>query len=177
MGRPGIPLCDQLPRLARCHAPPRRPGARGQTRRVSWRLLRRGDGRHLAGELRRHPRRPARARGVEVLNAGAVACGPPLYELRLRDLLLREGLRVDEFYVFIDISDVLDELFYEGFRPRPAGGWRDDRLSGRPVPQASLLPLVAGSALPPPGRAQRSGPGGRYGVLGRLARAQGADHR
>jgi len=63
--------------------------------------------------------------GVEVLNAGAVSYSPRLYELRLADLLQREGLRMDELYVFIDISDILDELFYEGFRPHPAVGWRD----------------------------------------------------
>lgn len=65
-----------------------------------------------------------RARGVEVLNAAAVSYSPKLYELRTRWLVEREGLGFDRLVVFLDLSDVQDEVNYEAFEPRDAGGVR-----------------------------------------------------
>lgn len=56
--------------------------------------------------------------GIEVLNAGAVSWSPKLYYLRTKDLVERVGLRFDELWVFIDISDIQDEVLYESFEPR-----------------------------------------------------------
>jgi hypothetical protein len=65
-----------------------------------------------------------RARGVEVSNAAAVSYSPKLYELRTRWLVEREGLRFDRLVVFLDLSDVQDEVHYEAFAPREPGGLR-----------------------------------------------------
>ena len=54
---------------------------------------------------------------VEVLNAGVVSYSPRLYELRTRYLLEEVGLEFDALVVFIDISDIQDETFYERFQP------------------------------------------------------------
>ncbi len=50
-------------------------------------------------------------RGVELLNGGTVSYSPHLMRLRLEELLAR-GLKVERVVVFIDISDVLNELQY-----------------------------------------------------------------
>jgi len=50
-----------------------------------------------------------RPRGVDVLNAGVSSASPSLYYSRLRFLLERDGLDVDEILVFVDTSDVWDE--------------------------------------------------------------------
>ena len=55
--------------------------------------------------------------GIEVLNAGVIGYSPRLYYLKIKDLIERVGLRFDELYVFIDISDPINELEYEGYRP------------------------------------------------------------
>ena len=52
----------------------------------------------------------------EVLNLGVRSYSPRLYYEKLRYWLGR-GLRVDELVVFIDISDVQDELIYRDFAP------------------------------------------------------------
>lgn len=58
--------------------------------------------------------------GFEVLNAGVASFSPKLYYLRLNDLLERERLVFDRVYLFIDISDIQDEVMYEYFSPEPA---------------------------------------------------------
>ena len=55
--------------------------------------------------------------GTEVLNAGVASFSPRLYYLRTRRLLEVEKIKFDELYVFIDISDIQDELGYDGFEP------------------------------------------------------------
>jgi len=62
---------------------------------------------------------------VEVLNAGVVSYSPKLYYLTAKDLLDRVGLKIDEFIVFIDISDIYDELVYESYQSSPGTTWRD----------------------------------------------------
>ena len=57
-------------------------------------------------------------RPVEVLNAGVVSYCPLLYRLKVQYLLEEVGLRFDQLYVFIDISDIQDEIVYQGFEPQ-----------------------------------------------------------
>jgi hypothetical protein len=55
---------------------------------------------------------------VEILDAGAVSYSPLLYRLKVQYLLEEVGLRFGELVVFIDISDIQDEVNYQGFVPR-----------------------------------------------------------
>lgn len=57
---------------------------------------------------------------VEVLNAAAVSYSPKLYYLKTRYLIENVGLEFDELYVFIDISDVQDEILYANYTPTEA---------------------------------------------------------
>ena len=54
---------------------------------------------------------------TEVFNGGVASHSPRLYFLHLLDLVERQGARFDEIVVFIDVSDIQDELAYEGFTP------------------------------------------------------------
>jgi lysophospholipase L1-like esterase len=58
-----------------------------------------------------------RSDGTEVFNGGCLSHSPRLYLLHLQDLVDRLGMQVDEVVVFIDISDIEDELIYEDFTP------------------------------------------------------------
>jgi len=51
-------------------------------------------------------------RGVEVLNAGVVSYTPILERIKVRYLYETEGLRFDRLVLFLDLSDVKDDLFY-----------------------------------------------------------------
>jgi hypothetical protein len=62
---------------------------------------------------------------VDVLNAGVVSYSPKLYLLTAQDLVTRIGLKVDEFIVFVDISDIYDELVYEDYTPSSGHTLRD----------------------------------------------------
>jgi hypothetical protein len=53
----------------------------------------------------------------EVLNAGVASYSPHLYYLKLKYLLENKKLKIDELIVFIDISDIQDEIVYEDYRP------------------------------------------------------------
>lgn len=53
----------------------------------------------------------------EVLNAGVGSYAPRLYYLKVKHLLEKVGLKFDRLYVFIDISDIQDEISYELFTP------------------------------------------------------------
>jgi len=59
---------------------------------------------------------------VELLNAGAVSYSPLLYRLKVEYLLEEVGLRFGELVVFVDISDVQDEVLYQSFVPRRPTG-------------------------------------------------------
>ena len=56
-------------------------------------------------------------RGIEVLNAGVASYSPKLYYLKMQYLLEVVGLKCDELMVYIDISDIQDEVAYETFSP------------------------------------------------------------
>lgn len=72
---------------------------------------------------------------TEILNAAVVSYCPKLYYLKIQYLLEEAALRFDELYVFIDISDIQDEVLYRTFTPRkPATQeriqvWVDDSLT------------------------------------------------
>jgi hypothetical protein len=74
----------------------------------------------------------------EILNAAAVSCSPLVYDLKARYLVERVGLELDEMIVFIDISDIQDEVMYEGFVPTLAAGlgfwpWAEGMLNRHSV--------------------------------------------
>ena len=56
-------------------------------------------------------------RGVEVLNGAVVSYSPKLYYLKARHLIQEVGLEFDQLAVFIDISDIQNEISYEPFEP------------------------------------------------------------
>lgn len=51
----------------------------------------------------------------EILNAAVVSYSPKLYYLKVKYLIEEKKLHFDELYVYIDISDIQDELQYESF--------------------------------------------------------------
>lgn len=55
--------------------------------------------------------------GMEILNAGVIHYSPKLYYLKTKYLLEKVGLKIDKIIVFIDISDIQDEIFFEMFEP------------------------------------------------------------
>lgn len=55
----------------------------------------------------------------EVLNAGVTSYSPKLYWLKIKYLIEEIGLRFDELFVYIDISDIQDEIIYAAFEPAP----------------------------------------------------------
>ncbi|MEM8894004.1 MAG: hypothetical protein AAGC88_05465 [Bacteroidota bacterium] len=57
---------------------------------------------------------------IELLNAGVVSYSPFLYYLKIKYLLEIVGLEVDEVIVYVDISDIQDEVIYarEKFIPK-----------------------------------------------------------
>lgn len=52
-------------------------------------------------------------RGIEVLNAGCNSYTPILSKIKIRHLVEKVGLQFDQVFLFLDMSDVKDELFYE----------------------------------------------------------------
>lgn len=54
---------------------------------------------------------------VDVLNAGSVSYSPKLFYYRLKHLLEVEQLQFDELIVFVDISDISDEIEYSIWTP------------------------------------------------------------
>ncbi len=65
--------------------------------------------------------------GVEVLNAAAVSYAPIIYYRKMRYYVDR-GLRLDELVVFLDISDIQDEVMYT-FDERGNVVWDEPRRS------------------------------------------------
>lgn len=57
-------------------------------------------------------------KNIEILNAGIVSYSPHLYYLKTKYLLEKIKLQFDYLYVFIDISDIQDEIFYENYDPK-----------------------------------------------------------
>jgi hypothetical protein len=58
---------------------------------------------------------------TEVLNASAVSYSPKIHRYKLDYLLNRVGLKVDEVWVVLDISDIQNEIAYEKFVPSNPG--------------------------------------------------------
>jgi len=58
---------------------------------------------------------------AEVLNGAAVSYAPMIYRLKVEYLLREVGLRFDELLVFVDISDIQDEVNYKSFTPHLPG--------------------------------------------------------
>ena len=56
---------------------------------------------------------------VEILNGAVLSYCPKLYHLKVQFLLEEMGLEIDELFVFIDISDIQDEILYRDFEPGP----------------------------------------------------------
>ena len=54
---------------------------------------------------------------IEILNAGVVGYSPKLYYNKIKYLIEQVGLRFNELFVFVDISDIQNELVYEKFIP------------------------------------------------------------
>lgn len=63
-----------------------------------------------------------RERNVEVLNAAVVSYSPKLYELRTRWLVEHDRVEFERLVVFVDVSDIHDEVHYEAFVPRDDAG-------------------------------------------------------
>lgn len=57
---------------------------------------------------------------TEILNAGVSSYSPKLYYYKTKYLIEEVGLKFDELFVLIDISDVQDEVLYKTFTPRIA---------------------------------------------------------
>jgi lysophospholipase L1-like esterase len=55
--------------------------------------------------------------GIEVFNGGVASHSPLLYLLHMKDLIERHGAHFNEVVVFVDVSDVEDEISYEHFQP------------------------------------------------------------
>ncbi|MFQ5416087.1 MAG: SGNH/GDSL hydrolase family protein [Myxococcota bacterium] len=54
---------------------------------------------------------------VEILNAGVIGYSPKIYALKFAHLLDRVQLEVDELVVFIDMSDIPNEIIYATWEP------------------------------------------------------------
>jgi len=55
---------------------------------------------------------------AEILDAGVVGYSPKLYNLKIKHLVEKTGLIFNELIVFIDTSDILNELEYEDYSPQ-----------------------------------------------------------
>jgi hypothetical protein len=54
---------------------------------------------------------------AEVLNAAVISYSPTLYYLKTRHLIEARGVTFDRLVVFIDVSDIQNEISYESFVP------------------------------------------------------------
>jgi hypothetical protein len=55
---------------------------------------------------------------TEILNAASVSYSPRIYYLKTKYLIETAGLKFDELFVFIDLSDIQNEIVYENYNPR-----------------------------------------------------------
>ncbi len=65
-------------------------------------------------------REKAAQKNIEILNAAVVSYSPLIYFLKADYLLNTAGLQTDEIWVFVDISDMQNEIAYENFHPEKA---------------------------------------------------------
>lgn len=61
-------------------------------------------------------------RGINVLSLGTSSHSPKLYYARVKDLI-EKGYEFHEIFVFIDVSDILDEVRYASFEPGDDDDW------------------------------------------------------
>jgi hypothetical protein len=54
---------------------------------------------------------------IEILNAAAVSYSPRIHYLKTKFLLEETGLKFDELFVFVDLSDIQNEIVYENYQP------------------------------------------------------------
>jgi lysophospholipase L1-like esterase len=83
----------------------------------------------------------------EVLNAGVAGYSPRTYYLKMQYLLEQSGLRLHHLVVFIDISDLRDEIMYKGFQPAkrsPPGRDADFFLKNHSFSYARIRPRLRG---------------------------------
>jgi hypothetical protein len=81
--------------------------------------------------------------GVELLNAAVIGYSPRLYYLKIKDLIERVGVRFEELYVFIDISDPINELEYEQYLPPESASARAaSRLDALLLERSTLYYLL-----------------------------------
>lgn len=57
----------------------------------------------------------------EILNAAVVSYSPKLYYYKTKHLIEARRLKIDELFVFIDISDIFNEIEYQIFEPQESG--------------------------------------------------------
>lgn len=67
--------------------------------------------------------------GVEVFNGAAVSYSPKLYYLKCKYLIKEKGLRPDHIMVFIDMSDLNNEIGYQSFEPAGSSEVKDFFIS------------------------------------------------
>ncbi len=56
-------------------------------------------------------------RGYSFLNAGVLSYSPKLHYLKMKYFIEQKHLKFDDLYVFVDISDIQDEIIYDYFVP------------------------------------------------------------
>lgn len=56
-------------------------------------------------------------RGIEILNGSAVSYSPKIHYCKGRYLLENIKLEIDELWIFVDISDMQNEIAYENYQP------------------------------------------------------------
>lgn len=54
---------------------------------------------------------------IEIFNAGVMSYCPKLYYLKIQYLLEKVGFRFNALYVYLDVSDIQDEIVYRDFTP------------------------------------------------------------
>jgi len=65
----------------------------------------------------------AQRKNIDLLNGAVVSYSPKIYYLRVKDLLEEVHLSFQELWVFLDLSDLQNELAYEAFSPGKETGW------------------------------------------------------
>jgi hypothetical protein len=65
----------------------------------------------------------AKTRNIDMLNASVVSYSPKIHYLKTKYLLEETHLKFDELWVFLDLSDLQNELAYEAFVPQKETAW------------------------------------------------------
>lgn len=63
-------------------------------------------------------KKEANQKEIDILNAAAVSYSPRIHYLKAQYLIEKKGLDIDEIFIFIDMSDLNNEIAYENFKPR-----------------------------------------------------------